>query len=180
MGDGSSVSRADVSSGANLESMEVALEALLTDVGGQGSIALTFSLSGSLNPLNSIEGDGEFHQVDFGLCLPLVQDHKIRPLGSHNNFRRDGTSSNFPALEVGVEGQAFQPGGSESFEKVQEDLVVSVGESALVQGHFAVGEKVAEGAGRAGAKFAPGVDNSPPPCQVVRCCKAVGGRPAGK
>ena len=49
MGDGSSVSRADVSSGANLESMEVALEALLTDVGGQGSIALTFSLSGSLN-----------------------------------------------------------------------------------------------------------------------------------
>ena len=57
---------------------------------------------------------------------------------------------------------------------------MSIGESALVQGHFAVGEKVAEGAGRAGAKIAPGVDNSPPPCQVVRCCKAVGGRPAGK
>ena len=35
-------------------------------------------------------------------------------------------------------------------------------EYALVQGHFAVGEKVAEGAGRAGAKFAPGVNNSPP------------------
>ena len=65
VGDGSSVSRADVSSGANLESMEVALEALLTDVGGQGSIPLTFPLSGSLNPLNSVEGDGEFHQVDF-------------------------------------------------------------------------------------------------------------------
>ena len=63
VGDGSSVSRADVSSGANLESMEVALEALLTDVGGQGNIALTFSLSGSLNPLNSVEGDGEFHQA---------------------------------------------------------------------------------------------------------------------
>ena len=79
-----------------------------------------------------------------------------------------------------MEGQAFQPGGSESFEQVMKDLVVSIGESALVQGHFAVGEKVAEGAGRAGAKFAPGVNNSPLPCQVARCCKAVGGRPTGK
>ena len=53
--------------------MEVALEALLTDVGGKGSIALTFSLSGSLNPLDSIEGNGEFDQVDLCLCLSLVQ-----------------------------------------------------------------------------------------------------------
>ena len=163
MGDGSSVSRADVSSGANLESMEVALEALLTDVGGKGSIALTFSLSGSLNPLNSIEGDGEFHQVDFSFGLPLVQDHKIRPLGSHNDLRRDGASSCLPALEVGVEGQAFQPWGSKSFEKVEENLVMSKGESALIQGHFAVGKKMAEGAGRVGAKFAPRVNNSPTP-----------------
>ena len=167
VGDGSSVSRADVSSGANLESMEVALEALLTDVGGQGSISLTFSLSGSLNPLNSVEWDGEFHQVDFGLCLPLVQDHKIRPLGSHDNFRRDGTSSHFPALEVGVEGQAFQPGGSESFEQVMKDLVMSIGESALVwriggRGCRETGCKVCTW----GQQFPPTL----PSCQVLQGC----------
>ena len=53
MGDGSSVSRADVSSGANLQGMEVALEALLTDVGGKGSVFLTFPCFGFLDPLNS-------------------------------------------------------------------------------------------------------------------------------
>ena len=42
-----------------------------------------------------------------------------------------------------MEGQTFQPGGSKSFKKVIKDLVVSVGESALIQSHFAVGEKVA-------------------------------------
>ena len=36
-----------------------------------------------------------------------------------------------------MEGQTFQPWGSESFEKVEENLVMSIGEPALIQGHFA-------------------------------------------
>ena len=78
---------------------------------------------------------------------------------------------------------AFQPSRSEwkvRRSKVEKDQVVSEGKSSLVQSHFAIGEEVAEGGRRVGAKFAPGIHNSPPPCQVVGCCKAVGGRPAGK
>ena len=49
MGDGSSVPWANVASGANLQGMEVAFEALLSDVRGESSVALTFPLFGSLN-----------------------------------------------------------------------------------------------------------------------------------
>ena len=143
VGDCTSVPGADVAPGANLQGMEVAFEAQFFDVGGKGSVFLTFPCPGFLYPLHSVERDGEFHQMDFSYGLPLVQDHKIRPLGSHNDLRRDGASSCLPALEVGVEGQAFQPWGSKSFKKIEQDLVVSIGESALIQSHFAVGEKVA-------------------------------------
>ena len=143
--------------------MKVALEALLSDVGGESSVPFIFPVSGFLYPLDGVEGDGELHQVDFSLSLPFIQDHKVRPLGSHNDLWRDGATSCFPALEVGVEGQTFQPWGSESFEKVEENLVMSIGEPALIQGHFTVGKKVAKGAGRVGAMFAPWVNISPPP-----------------
>ena len=59
VGDGSSVPWADISSGANLQSMEVALEALLTDVRGKCSVFLTFPCFGFLYPLDSVEGDGD-------------------------------------------------------------------------------------------------------------------------
>ena len=107
VGDGSSVSWADVTSSANFQGMEVALEALLSDVRGEGSVPLTFPFFGFLYPLNGVEGDGEFHQVDLSLGPPLVNDHKVRPLGSDDDLWRDGASSNLPALEVRVEDQAF-------------------------------------------------------------------------
>ena len=42
VGDGSSVSWADEAPGANLQGMEVALEALLSDVRGESSVSLIF------------------------------------------------------------------------------------------------------------------------------------------
>ena len=78
VGDCTSVPGADVAPGANLQGMEVAFEAQFFDVGGKGSVFLTFPCPGFLYPLDSVEGDGEFHQLaTWPGDLPLVQDHII-------------------------------------------------------------------------------------------------------
>ena len=121
------------------------------------------------------EGDGEFefessfYPESQGLASEKSQQslEGWSLLQLSNPLGRNGRSG-LPAL------------GSKSFDKVEKDQVVSEGKSSLVQSHFAIGEEVAEGGRRVGAKFAPGIHNSPPPCQVVRCCEAVGGCSAGK
>ena len=53
-----------------------------------------------------------------------VDDDQIGLLSSDKYVSRDCTSINPLPLKVGVEGQAFQPWGSKSFEKVEKDLVL--------------------------------------------------------
>ena len=72
MRDGTSVSWAYVAPGANLQSVEVALEALLSDVRGKSSVALTFPLFCSLDPLDGVKGDGEFYLLTTKLALPTT------------------------------------------------------------------------------------------------------------